>query len=178
MVAIEDLKSGLERHGKTVTFLRTLLRDGLQAVEALAAKKGHDPRHAKAVETAASAIATISAAEDPAVRIREILATLRTELAIPLPRTASAAAAKPGHEFRSLRLQIAAASLVVWAAWALLSVITGAIFLIYQNPGFGTELDLLTCFTWGLGIAAAGQQASSSIGPGSVAQSIGVKLPK
>jgi hypothetical protein len=58
----------------------------------------------------------------------------------------------------------------------MLSVLSGAVLLVFQSPGFGTWLDYVFCLAWGAGITLAGQQATQMT-PGSVATAIGVKIP-
>lgn len=173
VTSVETLKAGIERHARTALHLRTLLRDGLERVAVILRDK---PAVKSDAETAARDIASLGAADDVATKIREILVELRRKAAAPPVVTLAADRRAPGAEFQSLRLQIAALSLAVWLLWAGVSVISGALLLIYQNPAFGTEYDLLVCLAWGLGVTVAGQQASQ-LGPSGVAQSIGIKLP-
>ena len=174
--SVETLKAALERHGKSVAQHRALLRDGLVAV---AVVQRDVPTVATAAVTAAvtaaKTIASISPAEDAPTLIRAALAALRAAAGLEtLP--VLAAVGGPAEQMRSLRLQVTAMSFVVWVLWALIAIGTGALALIYQNPAFGTQVDLLVCLAWGLGVSVAGQQATQA-SPVGVAQSIGIKLP-
>ncbi|CAN5776427.1 hypothetical protein BH18ACI5_BH18ACI5_06740 [soil metagenome] len=173
VTAVETLKLGLERHSKSVLHLRTLLRDGLQPVVAMV--KDNESGATPAAK-AARDIAAISPVEDVTARIRAILAELRQSVgATTVPKLAGDTGSATA-EFQSLRLQISALSLLAYAAWAIISVLSGALLLVYQSPAFGSEVDLLVCLAWGLGVTVAGQQASQMV-PANVAQSIGLKLP-
>lgn len=173
ITSIETLKAGLERLAKDVLLLRTLLRDGLEAVAAILRQF---PAVAADAKTAAQQIAEISAAEDAATRINAILTALRGRAGVTARMGMTGAPGKAAATLQSLRLQVVAISLIVWAIWGAVSVLSGALVLIYQNPGFGTTFDVLTCLAWGLGVSIAGQSASQ-LTPASVAQSVGVKLP-
>jgi hypothetical protein len=64
-----------------------------------------------------------------------------------------------------------------WRIWGFVSFVTGLAVLIVPNAGFGTMLDLFTCFFWGLGITTAGT-ALQNMTPSSVATGIGISIPK
>jgi hypothetical protein len=154
VASFETFKSAIEARAATAVFLRRLVRDGLQKVAAIQEEFPEHPNH---TETAARQIAAIDPAEDVPVRIRTILETLEA---------AVQPVADPRARFR----------IVLAAAWALISVLTGFVLLVLQNPGFGTELDFLYCFLWALGVSAIGQSATN-LTPAGIAGSIGVKLP-
>jgi hypothetical protein len=69
------------------------------------------------------------------------------------------------------------ASDAAWWIWGATSFVTGLAALIVPNAGFGTAMDLITCFLWGLGVTTAGTTLQSMT-PSTVATSIGVGIPK
>jgi hypothetical protein len=172
VLTVETLKAGIERHGKMVLHLRTLLDDGLTTVSGILAAF---PAAVAPAQEAAALIAGTSAAEDVATRINTAVAALRQAAGAPaLPKLAGAGG--QAARLQSLRLQIAGSSLLIWLFWAAVSILTGGLVLIYQSPAFGSDVDLLTCLAWGLGVSVAGQQLSQAT-PATVAQSVGVRLP-
>jgi hypothetical protein len=173
VASVETLKAALERHGKTVSLLRQLLRDGLRAVAAILERK---PDARAAAEETAAAIASISAVENAATLIADELTKLRKAAQDAGPPLLAAAGGRRADSVSTIKLEVAAASLIIWFVWALIAVLSGALLLIYQNPAFGTDYDLLVCLAWGIGVSIAGQQATQ-VNPGGVAQSIGIKLP-
>ena len=65
----------------------------------------------------------------------------------------------------------------VWLVWAAVTLALGFTVLILSNPGFGTGLDLMKSFFWGLGVQVAGQQLQQ-LTPGKVASRFSLPVPK
>jgi hypothetical protein len=65
----------------------------------------------------------------------------------------------------------------VWLVWAVVTVALGFTVLILSNPGFGTGLDMMKSFFWGLGLQVAGQQLQQ-LTPGKVASRFSLPVPK
>jgi hypothetical protein len=76
-----------------------------------------------------------------------------------------------------IRMEIQRITLLFWAMWGGLSVITGFIVLVMPNAGFGTVADYLRCFLWGFGLPVAGQ-GLQTLTMSSVNSQLGVTLPK
>ena len=171
--SVETLKNELELHGATLLFLRLIVREGLQPVAAI--KEGSKVQDTDAA-AAAEAVASVTPGDTAAEDIRNAVADLRAKAAESgLPRTAAAGRA-PAATLEALRLQVVAVSVVAWMLWGALSVLSGAVLLVFQNPGFGTPMDYAMCIAWGAGITLAGQQAAQMT-PTTVATAIGVKIP-
>ncbi len=63
---------------------------------------------------------------------------------------------------QELRLRMAHTNLAAWAFLLLVTILVGGYVLILSNPGFGTELDLLACLLWGLGLQTGAALASAT----------------
>ena len=169
---LETFKAELEKHGATFTFLKMLLTEGLEKVANI--QQG-DPTRMTAANTAADTIANIAPSDQAMSQVAAALNALRAAVGQPQPLRAPARASAD-EELKRIGLQLVAAGIAVWLFWAVTSILSGAALLILQNPAFGTEMDLLVCVLWGLGITVAGQQASQ-VTPAGVAGTIGVKFP-
>ena len=76
-----------------------------------------------------------------------------------------------------IRVEIQSITLLFWAAWGGLSVITGFIVLVMPAAGFGTVGDYLRCLLWGFGLPVAGQ-GLQTLTMSSLNTQLGVTLPK
>jgi type II secretory pathway pseudopilin PulG len=170
---LETFKSKMEESGAEFNRLRLLLRSGLEAVAAL--QTAH-PGHNADMDMAAADIAILPAAgADAAIATR--LAALRITAGVAAHvLLAGAPRNTPDSELRSITVQLLVANIVAWVFWGAVSVLSGLLLLVYQNPGFGTRLDLLICFLWGLGVSVAGGQSPQTT-PTAVGKSLGINLP-
>jgi hypothetical protein len=128
------------------------------------------------MQDAAQQIAEIVPAPDVSADIKQILLNLRTKALLPEVARSASGGRPIADELHTVTFQLMAVNLVAVTFWAVISVLTGALLLIYQNPAFGTNLDLMFCVAWGLGISAAGG-ASPQTTPSNVAGMVGIKLP-
>jgi hypothetical protein len=78
---------------------------------------------------------------------------------------------------QQLSWQIARLSRLVWLVWGGLTLVGGVMALILPNAGFGTALDYFFCLIWGFEIPTTVDRLQQ-IGPGGIASSIGVVLPR
>lgn len=74
-----------------------------------------------------------------------------------------------------LDFQIGGLSLLAWSIWGVIAVVIGAAW-IFNNPAFGTTLDLVSSFAWGFGITTFGG-GIQNLTPASVATHMNVKIP-
>jgi hypothetical protein len=72
-------------------------------------------------------------------------------------------------------VQIAAISLMTWLIVIGATTVVGALALVLNNK-FGSAVDFVTCFAWGLGVPIG--QAAMSASLGTVGNSLGITLPK
>ena len=170
---LQGFKTKMEESGATFSFLRTLLQNGLEVIADW--QKNHPGHHAK-MDDAAQRIATIPQAPDVAADIKAILADLRTKAAVPAMITLAAAPRTVAEELHAVSFEIMTVNIVAIVFWAAVSVLSGALLFIFQSPAFGTNLDLMLCAAWGLGISTAGGTSPQTT-PATVASSIGIKLP-
>lgn len=112
-------------------------------------------------------------------QIAPILGALNAAIAPPnaaaLPPPQFQTADAPSTE--QLLWRVAWISGVLWLVWAIITLLVGGLAMIATNPGFGTWIDLLKCFLWGLGVQIAGQQLQN-LTPAAVTSSLGVTVPK
>jgi hypothetical protein len=76
-----------------------------------------------------------------------------------------------------IQMEIQTITLLFWAVWGSLSVLTGFIVLVMPDPGFGTVADYLRCLLWGFGLPVAGQ-GLQTLTMSSLNTQLGVTLPK
>jgi hypothetical protein len=76
-----------------------------------------------------------------------------------------------------IRMEIQTITLLFWAVWGGLSVLTGFIVLVMPFAGFGTIADYLRCLLWGFGLPVAGQ-GLQTLTTSSLNTQLGITLPK
>ena len=64
-----------------------------------------------------------------------------------------------------------------WWIWGVVSVVVGYAIMIVPNSGFGTPMDLILCFLWGIGIPTASAKLQE-LTPSGVSSNIGIAFPK
>ncbi len=64
-----------------------------------------------------------------------------------------------------------------WWIWGVVSVVVGCAVMIVPNSGFGTSMDFILCFLWGLGIPTASAKLQE-LTPSGVSSNIGITFPK
>ena len=107
--------------------------------------------------------------------VRTVLAQYNTKLKRSFDPSGPRAFAPP--TMRHLNWEIAQLYTKGWLIWGILTWLAGLAVLILPNPGFGTLLDLVFCAFWGFGLPA-GIDKLQQLGPGGIATTIGVTLPK
>ena len=173
---LETFQTKMTELGNNFTFLRTLLRDGLESVARL--QSAH-PGHNADMNIAAETISELPPGDSVGDGIAKALTDLRGKIgpAATLAAAPRTAAASIPDEIHQLNVEVAAANLAAFIIWGSVSVLSGALVLILINPAFGTAYDLAVCLAWGMGITAVGAQAGQ-LTPSTVAGSLGVKLPR
>jgi hypothetical protein len=154
------------------------------ACEVAQVKKQNPPTTAAqqaAFGTAFKTIGTLAVAPPPydMTQIRAAVITALTTLstAIGLARKGEAAPATETPSTQQLLFTIDMLNVGAWAIWAVVTVVAGGAILIISNPAFGTSLDFVKCFLWGLGVQVAGQQLQQLL-PNGVASALGITMPK
>lgn len=174
VTAAEDFKSHIEEATARFKHLKTLLFSGIQRADALGRSAPTTPDNTAKIEAASSSLAELLPTADVDAQVAVILRDLSGELSSPEPP--QLAGANPQDDLRNATIQILAASTLAWIFWGAVAILSGGFLFILSNPAFGTSLDLLKCFAWGLGVSVAGQQTPQS-GPSAVAASVGIKFP-
>jgi hypothetical protein len=72
-----------------------------------------------------------------------------------------AAAGQP-RTLQELRMSVFRTTIAAWAILLLVTVLVGTYSLILLNPGFGTCLDLVACFLWGMGLPTGAALAGAT----------------
>lgn len=177
------LKQYIDTRAAQVAALSVLVRQGGSAVlskqaEAInAGQTGLIPDALKILDEAAE---EVNAVDEARSKLRDIINGIETALAGKTEQdvyqgiSGSLAFVPSLPTTRELRLETKVLGLGVWIVWGAATVIVGAIALVLTNYGFGTTLDYLKCFLWGLSIQAVGQQLQQ-VTPGSVVTSL--KIP-
>lgn len=63
---------------------------------------------------------------------------------------------------QQLRLSVSQTTFVAWAIVLFVTVLFGVYSLILLNPGFGTCIDLVACFLWGMGLPTGAALAGAT----------------
>jgi hypothetical protein len=63
---------------------------------------------------------------------------------------------------REIAIEIQRLSIASWIVLGVITIALGAYVAVFNVPGFGTPLDLLAAFFWGLGLPAASQLSSAT----------------
>jgi len=59
---------------------------------------------------------------------------------------------------QQLLVRLDSINAIVWLLWAIVTIVIGYAAVIMTNRGFGTPIDLVKAFFWGLGVQIAGEQ--------------------
>jgi len=169
--------------------ISVLLQQGVTAVLAnqpTAIAAGRQAAITSALQSLNTAALQVNTPDDAKAAVQEALRTLVATLAAPaggqLDAVAMAAhvgmvkgASLPSST--ELRLSLNRIGSMVWIIWAMVTLVAGIAALILTNPGFGTPIDYVKCFFWGLSIQAGGQQLQQ-LTPGSVGTDFKISVPK
>ena len=77
----------------------------------------------------------------------------------------------------TILVRLGKVNFALWAAYIALVVISGAVTLIFLNPGFGTLLDFVYCLFWGFGLPTTLDKLQQLTVAG-VSSSLSVSVPK
>jgi hypothetical protein len=168
----------LSERSDAIAALAIVLGEGLDALEK--AWKA-SPKHA-AILTAASELdalaGVVKAPADATSGIAPILAKMEAAMvaAGAVQRAQPAGPLSRSRSTLEIRAQQTRIALAAWGFLALVTTVAGAAILVINNHGFGTALDYIQCFFWGLGVQTAGQQLQQ-LTPGGIATSLKLSLP-
>jgi hypothetical protein len=174
-----EYRQFLEAAGVTVSVLSVVVGRGLTA--AVSRWEESDQNHDAVglalvqLDTAGAKSETVQAARDEVTRI---ITAIDTHPVVARALVASGKVRRPPAEpsARELSVHLQRLSGFVWILWALLSCGAGWGALIARNDAFGTAVDLVACFFWGVGVQAAGQ-GLQQVTPSSVATTLHIAMP-
>jgi type II secretory pathway pseudopilin PulG len=177
------LQSFLQTESQIVDNLNVIVT-GIKAAGVLAVPTLADPRLA-ALKNLIGSIDQLSASlpqlsDSLRLKIRTLFDTFN---AVPQAQAAGAQAqllvmpdGSPPNSMH-IQMEIQSITLLFWAVWGGLSVLTGFVALVMPTAGFGTVADYLRCLLWGFGLPVAGQ-GLQSLTMSSLNTQLGVTLPK
>ena len=172
-------RSYLSDRSDQIAAVRAVVSHGLDAVDK-AWKVG--PGH-QAIRTASDELDELAgSAKVPAEVPPEVAQIIAKMDAAMQPRQAQGApqpAGQPKAAIRSIldiRSQQVRVALASWCLLAIVTVVAGVAILVLGNHGFGTPLDYVKSFFWGLGVQTAGQQFQQ-LTQGGIASSLKLSLP-
>jgi hypothetical protein len=175
-----NLRQRLTTQGDRVAGLTVVIRDGMRKLW-----KAWNPalpnNHQEAVkqalrdlDTLGGTVADRAAAEQGVQQVLQQYQAARAALNIP----ADPALLQVAQSIvQQVNWQIARLYRRVWLVWGGLTLVGGMAALILPNAGFGMAFDYLFCLIWGFGIPTTVDRLQQ-IGPGGIASSIGVVLPR
>lgn len=170
---LPKLKERLDAVSKKLEGLFVLLRTGTPRLLALARR---DPQAALALlqelDEAAARIMTVAEAQAIVKVVHDKIPQAGRELAAreAVPTTETAL------EIQQIDLHIGALSFAAWSLWFVVALIIGASW-IASDADYGTTVDLVSSFLWGLGATTFGA-GIQSLTPASVSTQMNLKLPK
>lgn len=172
------LREYLEKLGRRIAGFTIVVREGMEKLWADWERDKNDTAKASLIKTALQRLdieGTEVADEGAATTLVQ---SARVDYHTAAGRQADfAAITVGGPTFEEVTWEIGSIERRLWSLALVLIVLGGAAVLIYQNAGFGTFLDLIFCFFWGLGLPI-GADRLQQLGPGGIASTIGVSIPK
>lgn len=148
----------LQAKSDRLSVLTYIIEHGVRGAVHAAAQR---PDAKPALETALRdldelALDSQATAEQLKPEIEKILATLQE--AVRTKEGVESHVAAPLPSTRQLLVTLDVVNLGVWIIWAVVTIVLGYAALVLINRGFGTPMDLVKCFFWGLGVQTAGDQ--------------------
>lgn len=176
---LDAFKQHVESVGKELELLRVVIELGLPKVQQAWNAAGADTSKQQHVQDALRKLLAVPgqklSVEDTRSEVEKIL----TELFNAVGAGALAGLTEDRLE-RTLERTLLSTMRWTWLVigiWALATVLTGALLLVWAKPGFGVFVDYAVCVLWGLGLPAAGQQLNQLTAP-SIGTGFGISLPK
>jgi hypothetical protein len=173
-VRLDAFKRHIEAQAATLNALSALVESGLQ--ELVNARRDHDlpltEEQSRAYEAALRKIDALADADPPSSpaallpmltqEVQGFKDALRVARLEDTKGRGGATMTPQPRTLQELRLRMAHTNLAAWAFLLLVTILVGGYVLILSNPGFGTELDLLACLLWGLGLQTGAALASAT----------------
>jgi hypothetical protein len=166
----------LQATGDRIAAFVVLIRDGVGAIVTKI------PQGQPAPAQVLSALNSLDQASTVVTNLADAKAKVAAAIALanqvlPAGRQAPTPAPEALPSMRELRIHIESINLGVWILWGVLTATLGYAVLVGSNEGFGTGMDLVKCFLWGLGVQVAGQQLQQ-LSPAAITQSLTISMPR
>ncbi|UHD16361.1 hypothetical protein [Thiocapsa bogorovii] len=168
------LKAKLDEVSKVLEGLLVLLRKGAPPILKLLKTAGQEVAARGFAGDLDELAGVVTNAQDATTKVE----ALRTRVITARSGAESGGAEPPASRdvtVRDLDFQIGGLSLLAWAIWGLIALVIGAAW-IFNDPGFGTALDLVGSFAWGFGMTTFGG-GIQNLTPTSVTTQMNVKVP-
>jgi hypothetical protein len=167
------LQKHLEAQSAHIAGLAYIVREGMQGMWSVW-RGGGQPAAGDALQSLDKRSVTVRTEADAQKVVQEVLTEFQKKVSGQGDVAQVPDVPEPGDR---LTWEIGQIQARVWLVWGLLTVVSGAAILIVPNAGFGTVLDLLFCFFWGLGLPTAVDKLQQ-LNPSGITTSLGVSLPK
>lgn len=165
-VKLDQFKKHIETQAAWLDALDVLIRTGVVALVDAWKAAGSDP--GKVTDLDNAIVVVDGPAAQPAAPVASSLLPLTaqqvaafTALVRGAPLGGNGAPGQP-RTLQELRLRVSRTSFVAWAILLVITVLVGAHSQILLNPGFGTTLDLVACFLWGIGLPTGAALAGAT----------------
>lgn len=175
----DEFKTYLQGTGNRLASLHVVVGSGLSKIEQAWNVAGTDAAKQKAVQQAADDLLEIPdekiSTADTKIKVDQVLNTMNNKINAAVG--AGAAASDVGVQLQHVWLSNAAWTYIILAVWFVVTLLVGAMIMVFARPGFGSPSDYGLCLLWGFGLPAAGTQLNQ-LSSGSVGPRLGLTLPK
>jgi hypothetical protein len=180
-------KTYLSIRSNQIGAISLVLRQGFPGVLANQQKAVNAAQKA-AMQTAIQGLIAIASTsdtpEDAKIKVQQTIQTCLTALQPPEGEQDAVLAMHAGivqgstlPSTTDLNVSLRRMNLSVWIIWGVITLMAGVAAVILTNQGFGTPMDYVKCFFWGLSIQAGGQQLQQ-LSPTAVATDFKISVPK
>jgi hypothetical protein len=161
---IEKFKQYVEAQANWLNSIEVLISAGVVALVNVWKDAGSKPETQADLDKAILAVDALANQAIPPVpsSLGPVLAEEVTKFETKLGLAAGGGAARQLRTLQELRLSVSRTTFAAWAILIAVTVLVGGYSLILLNPGFGTKLDLVACFLWGLGLPTGAALASAT----------------
>lgn len=175
-------KAYLEDRNPKIQLLSTLIRQGVVPAEAedngtLTAAQQAQVHAAISDIDRMSIRVPVPTADQALLQVQGLLTNLHLTLYPPAPGAppqAPAVPVSPMREYEVLSLEMQSISKGIWLLYGVLTALSGLVFLILSNPGYGVSVDLVFAFFWGFGLPTT----IGALTPGSAATSLNIPIAR
>lgn len=173
----EKYEAHLKDIGNRAASLTLIIEEGVEKFQKEWATYDSNKKASKKV----SAEQTLKTLDGFAIQLDENFETIRTKVKNAIlefkGHIGTMDAASPSEPtVQKIDINLLRLDYLTWFLWWVVSIVVGFAVLILNDPGFGTTLDLVKAFLWGIGAHVAGASLQS-LTPGTVMTSFNVSFP-